>query len=537
MTTNNPVRRSRRVVSASSYGASGNGHRNGHLTVGERLRDARELRGLDLYRVERDTKIRYKFLVALEAGDYADLPGDVYARGFLRNYATYLGLDPDEVIDDWRRESGPPGGQASILNAPRPIVLARRGFFLQTSHMVLIAVVLIVAIVGVYFAFQVSRFLSYPTLAVGCPGASPSPAAASQSVSAQAPSVPGLTVDTSGATSCYMAQDGLHITSALGATTYNISGTATAGATVSIVWNGHDPKTATVDDGGNWSYQAIVMPGQNEFDVTAQNIDTNHSSKTVKIFLYVPSPTPTPTIPVVAFSSPEDGTVFSDGTVAISGTSSFVTAVTLTATYLGTPPGPGATLSPDLYATPGLSGSAVPGGSAGASASATPRATSIAAATPAASATASGPISSPPAAPPPVQTTVDDKGAFTFTLTLDPGVWRLSIAGQDSRGTISATVSRVVAVPFTGVVVDINVKGSAGAWMVYYRDGVALGSSTYKNGYSVTISAKKSVCINTAKPSNVFLTVNGVNMGSVAQYSKKLVYIDATHPPKSVSSC
>ena len=71
------------------------------------MRDAREAKGVDLFRVERDTKIRSKFLAALEDGDFADLPGDVYARGFLRNYASYLGLDADEVEEEWRRRPVP----------------------------------------------------------------------------------------------------------------------------------------------------------------------------------------------------------------------------------------------------------------------------------------------------------------------------------------------------------------------------------------------------------------------------------------------
>ena len=63
----------------------------------ERLFTARERKGVDLYRAERDTKIRARYLAALERGDYKELPGAVYTKGFLRNYALYLGLDPDDV--------------------------------------------------------------------------------------------------------------------------------------------------------------------------------------------------------------------------------------------------------------------------------------------------------------------------------------------------------------------------------------------------------------------------------------------------------
>src|SRR3954452_9053918 len=76
-------------------------------TVGETLQAAREKKGVDLYRAERDTKIRARHLSALEDGDYSELPGAVYTKGFLRNYALYLGLDPTEVLDRWHEEQDP----------------------------------------------------------------------------------------------------------------------------------------------------------------------------------------------------------------------------------------------------------------------------------------------------------------------------------------------------------------------------------------------------------------------------------------------
>ncbi len=72
--------------------------------VGETLQLARERKGVDLYRAERDTKIRLRYLSALEDSAYDDLPPPVYTKGFLRNYAIYLGLDPDELLERWRDE-------------------------------------------------------------------------------------------------------------------------------------------------------------------------------------------------------------------------------------------------------------------------------------------------------------------------------------------------------------------------------------------------------------------------------------------------
>ena len=105
-------------------------------TLPERLHAARERKGVDLYRAERDTKIRARYLAALEHGDYAELPGAVYTKGFLRNYALYLGLDAEDVIRQWKREKGdvaipaeprPLGAQAARGAASRPDVLARGG--------------------------------------------------------------------------------------------------------------------------------------------------------------------------------------------------------------------------------------------------------------------------------------------------------------------------------------------------------------------------------------------------------------------------
>ena len=71
--------------------------------VGEILQTARERKGVDLARAERETKIRARHLAALESGDFSALPAQVYAKGFLRNYSTYLGLDASAAAPPRRR--------------------------------------------------------------------------------------------------------------------------------------------------------------------------------------------------------------------------------------------------------------------------------------------------------------------------------------------------------------------------------------------------------------------------------------------------
>jgi len=62
------------------------------------LQRTRQARGLTLEEVERDTRISHRYLQALENENFGLLPAPVYARGFLRTYARYLGLEPANLL-------------------------------------------------------------------------------------------------------------------------------------------------------------------------------------------------------------------------------------------------------------------------------------------------------------------------------------------------------------------------------------------------------------------------------------------------------
>src|SRR5829696_1532875 len=102
----------------------------------DRLAGARERKGVDLIRAERDTKIRVRYLSALESGDYRDLPGAVYTKGFLRNYALYLGLDPEDVLRQWRRERGEATAPEAVIVPPRPLEAPSRPLHFSPSVVV-----------------------------------------------------------------------------------------------------------------------------------------------------------------------------------------------------------------------------------------------------------------------------------------------------------------------------------------------------------------------------------------------------------------
>jgi cytoskeletal protein RodZ len=69
--------------------------------IGNSLREARLRQGLEFPRIETETKIRGKYLRALEEEQFEVLPGDTYVKGFLRTYADYLGLDGQLYVDEY----------------------------------------------------------------------------------------------------------------------------------------------------------------------------------------------------------------------------------------------------------------------------------------------------------------------------------------------------------------------------------------------------------------------------------------------------
>jgi transcriptional regulator with XRE-family HTH domain len=75
--------------------------------IGPTLEQARKDRGLSLFEVEQATKIRKRYLQGLERDDYGALPDAIYARGFLKTYANYLGLDGEELAWQLKNRRAP----------------------------------------------------------------------------------------------------------------------------------------------------------------------------------------------------------------------------------------------------------------------------------------------------------------------------------------------------------------------------------------------------------------------------------------------
>jgi hypothetical protein len=90
--------------------------------IGETLRQARIAAGIDLEEAERTIRIRIRYLHAMETEDWGVLPGDAYARGFLRTYADFLGLDGTALADQYDRHaaSAEPGQPPAELALESP---------------------------------------------------------------------------------------------------------------------------------------------------------------------------------------------------------------------------------------------------------------------------------------------------------------------------------------------------------------------------------------------------------------------------------
>jgi cytoskeletal protein RodZ len=112
--------------------------------IGPALREARERKGLSYADVEQDTKIRARYIRALEDEHFGVLPGTTYTKGFLRAYADYLGLDGHLFIDEFNSRHHDPRIEDDgpvYARSPGPRHRQRR-----ESHVIMIALAAVVTV-------------------------------------------------------------------------------------------------------------------------------------------------------------------------------------------------------------------------------------------------------------------------------------------------------------------------------------------------------------------------------------------------------
>ena len=262
--------------------------------LGEVLRTAREAKGVDLPRVERDTKIRERYLSALEGGDYRELPGAVYTKGFLRNYGAYLGLDPEYLIDLYRIETSSGADRPTMPAAPRPLGGKRSRTFVVTPGAVVAAILtIIVGGLFAYIGFELITFARMPELRVIDP--------------------PGNVADHRGPT-------------------ITLRGVTEPNARVTADGLRENP-TVEADADGSFAMTVELVPGSNVVELEATDPATGRISETETRTIVVatePEPTSTPPTTALTVTSPEAGST-SAGEVAIAGSAAANAMVTVTA--------------------------------------------------------------------------------------------------------------------------------------------------------------------------------------------------------------
>ncbi len=134
-------------------------------TVSQILKEERLRQGLSIIAVEKRTKIKRRFLEAIENGDYKALPSESYAVGFVKNYAKYLDLDDYKIGRTFRREYEEESQKVIPNFSDNKTSIFHRLIFTPKFILFLILIIIIVG----YLIFQYSAYFFPPNLMVESP--------------------------------------------------------------------------------------------------------------------------------------------------------------------------------------------------------------------------------------------------------------------------------------------------------------------------------------------------------------------------------
>lgn len=120
------------------------------VELGATLREARLAQGRDLRDLAQTLRIRAVYLEAIESGRFNDLPGPAYASGFLRTYADYLRLDPEQIVNRYRTATAGAERQVGLV-LPSPTESGH----LPTGSILLLAAIIGIGAYGVWYYMSV----------------------------------------------------------------------------------------------------------------------------------------------------------------------------------------------------------------------------------------------------------------------------------------------------------------------------------------------------------------------------------------------
>ena len=136
-------------------------------SLGERIKRTRRKKKISLVKMEGLTKIRSRYIEALEKGEYEKLPGDIYIRGFLRKIARVLHMDEARLIGLYLTETQGKDRKKTPLDIMKGLPQAR--FIITPKWIFVFFTILSVFIIGGYIWYQISGFAAAPTLNIDKP--------------------------------------------------------------------------------------------------------------------------------------------------------------------------------------------------------------------------------------------------------------------------------------------------------------------------------------------------------------------------------
>lgn len=133
------------------------------LSVGEIFKTEREKQGIDLKLIERQLKVREKFLKAVEDNNWKVFSSKIYITGIIRNYSLFLGLDTKKILAFFRRD------YERIEEVKFKKRITSKYLTPETKKVILIGISLIFFLFFCYFSYQLKLFLSPPKVTIVLP--------------------------------------------------------------------------------------------------------------------------------------------------------------------------------------------------------------------------------------------------------------------------------------------------------------------------------------------------------------------------------
>ena len=255
-------------------------------SIGDRLRQARERRGVSITEASATLKIRAPILEAFEREDHSQLPPRVYALGQLRTYAAYLGLDPATVAAGWQAAPGPAEPLAlapskQTRSALDRLVALRPGVIRSTRGLLAMGGLgLAVLAISGFMMLQLLRFILPPSIAITYPVAAVSDLEA-------------------------------------GTLSYELKGTADARAGIVVTTSAGAQLTTEADESGLWSLIVPLGTGRTEVVANAVKPGTGGESSTSAERVFVVA-LPDKVAPEITVSQPTANLAIENADVPIS---------------------------------------------------------------------------------------------------------------------------------------------------------------------------------------------------------------------------